>query len=196
MNTHSCCNLSYEVYANAYHEPALPSIINRCTHRALRNKDILKCCPNCFNKTVHQAFNSRKGEHNGGNDWGTPPFAVLWSTGLPHLERRINSEGFIFSLFDTLSSTWGVLEEPAQHVATDNSRLPKPLVKMPDNLESHAEETQLLADKRASTFHCHIPHPTTHPNSSQNKWLGKTSNSVEKDTGKQERGRSCGTCRE
>lgn len=33
------------------------------------------------------------------------------------------------------SFKWGVLEEPARHIATDSSRPPKPLVRIPDNLE-------------------------------------------------------------
>lgn len=186
MNTHSCCNLSYGVYVNSYHEPALLSVINRCTHRALRNKDILKDSPNCPNKTVHQPFNSRKG--------------IQWRERLGHpticnflkhrffLLRKENKfrSFFNFSLFDTLSSTWGVLEEPVQHAGVGNSQPPKLLVKIPGAWQpgQSCRRDQLRADWRANTFHCHIPHPTTHPNTSQNKWAGKTSNSVERDTGK------------
>lgn len=162
MNTHSCCNLSYGVYVNSYHEPALLSVINRCTHRALRNKDILKDSPNCPNKTVHQPFNSRKGIQ-----WrerlGYPTICNFLKHRFFLLRKENKFRSFFnFSLFDTLSSTWGVLEEPVQHAGVGNSQPPKPLVKIPGAWQpgqSHAEETSswLTGEQTPSTVTFHIP---------------------------------------
>lgn len=85
-------------------------------------------------------------------------------------ERRINSESFVFSLFDTLFSTWKVLEEPAQPVATDSSWSPKPLVRILDNLDRVMQKEP--APGWPESKHLPLSHSTTHPNTSQNK-MGK-----------------------